>query len=459
MSEATPVKRARGDMTQGNIVAALALFALPILLTNFFQQFYVTVDSMILGQYSGKEALAAASNCGFLISALVCFFNGVSVGAGVVLAQLFGAHDEGRFGRAVWSAGALALVAGLLLTAVCFVIARPCLALMNLEGEVLEQAVVYMQVYALSTLPALVYNMGAAVFRAYGDSTTPMAVLVVTSVVNVALAFCFVAALDMGVFGAALATVLAQLASALATLVCIARRRERCCIAGTRPVVDAVLVRRMLGIGIPNGIQYMVICLSSVIISSQINLYGIDAMDGFGAYSKVDGWIYMPAGAVQSAIITFVGQNVGAGEFGRARTGVVVGTLLNVCVVEAIVGALWLVRVPVFALFSTDPDVIAAAEQAMAAIVPLYALYAIYMSVCGLYYGVGSTLVPMALALAIMCLFRIAWVFAAQAVYPSPVSIYLSYPVTWLLMVVAMFTYYFRGRWNYRAQIAGAPRR
>jgi Na+-driven multidrug efflux pump len=167
----------------------------------------------------------------------------------------------------------------------------------------------------------------------------------------------------------------------------------------------------------------------------------------------------MPAGAVQSAIITFVGQNVGAGEFGRARTGVVVGTLLNVCVVEVIVGALWLVRVPVFALFSTDPDVIAAAEQAMAVIVPLYALYAIYMSVCGLYYGVGSTLVPMALALAIMCLFRIAWVFAAQVVYPSPVSIYLSYPVTWLLMVVAMFTYYFRGRWNYRAQIAGALRR
>ncbi len=451
-------RKGHGDMTQGAILPSLVLFALPILLTNFFQQLYVTVDSMILGQWSGNVALAAVSSCGFLTATIICFFNGLAVGAGVVLAQLFGSRDTRRFGRCVWTAGALSLVGGVAACLVCFAVARPCLALMNLEGEVLEQAVLYMRVYAVSTLPMVVYNMGASAFRAHGDSRTPMTILVGASVVNLVLALLFVAVMDMGVFGAALGTVVAQALSAAAMVVCAWTRRSVLHIDRVPPTVDRTLLRRMLGIGVPNGVQMTVICLSSVIISSQINLYGLETMDGFGAYSKIDGWLYMPIGSIQNAIVTFVGQNIGAHDFLRARRGVWVGLALNVVVTVALCLAMWGLRYPVLGLFSPDSAVVREGIRAMAIIVPLYFVYAIYMSVCGLYYGVGSTMVPMMFALAFMCVLRIAWVLAAQAVAPSPEAIYMSYPVAWFFMVASMFAYYVWGCWNYKDEIRGAVR-
>ncbi len=450
--------RGRGDMTQGPILLALVSFALPILLTNFFQQFYVTVDSMILGQWSGNVALAAVSNCAFLTSTIICFFNGLAVGAGVVLAQLFGSRDDRRFGRCVWTAGALSVAGGLVASLVCFAVARPCLALMNLDGEVLDQAVLYMHVYAVSTLPMVVYNMGASVFRAHGDSRTPMVILIGASIVNLGLALLFVAGLGMGVFGAALGTVIAQTLSAAAMVARAWMRRGVLNIDRVKPTVDRALLKRMLGIGVPNGVQMTVICLSGVIISSQINLYGLETMDGFGAYSKIDGWLYMPIGAIQNAVVTFVGQNVGAHDFLRARRGVWVGLALNVCVTVALCLAMWALRYPVLGLFSPDPAVVEEGVRAMATIVPLYFVYAVYMSMGGLYYGVGSTMVPMLLALAFMCALRIAWVFAVQALAPSPEAVYMSYPVAWLFMVASMFAYYLWGNWNYKGEIRGAAR-
>ena len=446
-------------MTEGGIVGPLALFALPMLMTNFFQQFYVTVDSMIVGQWSGNVALAAVSTCAFLISTIVCFFNGVSVGAGVVLAQLFGARDTRRFGNAVWAAGVLALVGGLLMTGICVAISRPCLSLMNLEGEVLEQAVVYMRTYALGMLPMVVYNMGSAVFRAHGDSRTPMVVLAVSSVLNLGLACLFVIALDLGVFGAAIATGCAQLFSACLTLVLVWRRREMLCIAGRGPVVDGAIIRRMLGVGVPNGVQMMVICLSSVIISSQINLYGLEVMDGYGAYSKIDGWLYMPIGSIQSAIVMFVGQNIGAAHYGRAKRGVLVGGVLAVAVTAVLCTTMWLVRYPVLGMFSPDLQVVRYGIQAMATVLPLYCVYAVYMALCGLYYGVGSTVAPMVFALTFMCVMRIVWVLSVQAVHPDPTAIYLSYPVSWFFMVGSLALYYRLGKWKYKDQIRGASLR
>lgn len=450
--------RGHGDMTRGPILLSLVFFALPILLTNFFQQFYVTVDSMILGQWSGNVALAAVSTCAFLTSTVICFFNGLAVGAGVVLAQLFGSRDYRRFGRSVWTAGALSLVGGVVASAVCFAVARPCLSLMNLDGEVLEQAVLYMHVYAVSTLPMVVYNMGASVFRAHGDSRTPMVILICASVVNLGLALLFVAVLGMGVFGAALGTVIAQTLSAAAMAVRAWMCRATLHIDHVAPTVDRALLKRMLGIGVPNGVQMTVICLSGVIISSQINLYGLEAMDGFGAYSKIDGWLYMPIGAIQNAVVTFVGQNVGAHDFLRSRRGVWVGMALNVAVTFVLCATMWLLRYPVLGLFSPDPAVVEEGIRAMSTIIPLYFVYAVYMSMGGLYYGVGSTMVPMLFALAFMCALRIAWVFTVQAVAPSPEAVYMSYPIAWLFMVASMFLYYRWGKWNYKEEIRGAAR-
>lgn len=454
--DAPPAPRGHGDMTRGPILLSIVLFALPILLTNFFQQFYVTVDSMILGQWSGNVALAAVSTCAFLTSTVICFFNGLAVGAGVVLAQLFGSRDFRRFGRCVWTAGALSLVGGVVASVVCFAVARPCLSLMNLEGEVLEQAVLYMHVYAVSTLPMVVYNMGASVFRAHGDSRTPMVILICASIVNLALALLFVAVLGMGVFGAALGTVIAQTLSAAAMVVRAWVRRSALHIDRVAPTVDRALLRRMLGIGVPNGVQMTVICLSGVIISSQINLYGLETMDGFGAYSKIDGWLYMPIGAIQNAVVTFVGQNIGAHDFLRARRGVWLGLVLNVAVTVVLCLAMWLLRYPVLGMFSPDPAVVEEGVRAMATIVPLYFVYAIYMSMGGLYYGVGSTMAPMLFALTFMCALRIVWVFAVQAIAPSPEAVYMSYPVAWLFMVASMFLYYAFGHWNYRDEVKGA---
>ncbi len=446
----------RSDMTQGGIVSGLVLFALPLLITNFFQQFYVTVDSMILGQWSGDIALGAVSSCSYLIMAVICFFGGVSVGAGIVLAQLFGAHNDEHFGRAVWTTGGLALIAGVLMILISLAISRPCLALMNLEGEVLEQGVLYMRVYSISMLPMVVFNMAAAVFRSQGDSRTPMVILIITSAFNLGMALLFVAVCGMGVFGAALATVLAQLLSAVIAVICIWRRRSAVHIEGMRPAFDRAIAKRILLIGIPNGTQSMVISLSSVIISSQVNLFGLEAMDGFGAYSKIDGWIYMPVGSIQSAIVTFVGQNIGAGTFARARRGVAVGIILNVAVTIGLCLLMWALRYPVLGLFSSNPDVIAYGVQAMACIIPLYFVYAFYMSISGLYFGVGSTIAPMAFSLIFMCVMRIAWVLVMPLLIPGLPTIYISYPVSWVCMLIALGIYYFRGKCHYADKVRQA---
>ncbi len=443
----------RGDMTSGRILPTLALFALPMLATNFFQQFYVTVDSMILGHWAGNVALGAVSSCAYLISTITCFFFGVSVGAGVVLSQLFGAHDRARFGRAVWACGWLSVLCGLLMTAVTVALSRPCLVLMNLTGEALEDAVLYMRVYALGMLPMVVYNMGSAVFRARGDSNTPMVVLAATSVFNLVAAYLLVAVLGLGVAGAAAATTLSQLLSAVATVACVWARREGYCIAGTRPALDGALCGKMLRIGIPNGVQVAVICISSVIISSQVNLYGIEATDGFGAYSKLDGWLYMPVGAVQGAITTFVGQNVGAGRFDRVRRGMLAGTALNVGITVALCCLMWALRWQLLGMFSPDAEVVRLGVEAMGVIVPLYFVYAVYMSLDGMLYGVGSPLAPMVLAVAFMCAMRIAWVLGVQALAPALAHIYMSYPIAWVCMVASLLAYFRFGHWRYKDKI------
>lgn len=458
-SDASAHRKSAGDMTQGAILPTLALFALPMLVTNFFQQFYVTVDSMILGHWAGNIALGAVSSCSYLISAITCFFFGVSVGAGVVLAQLFGSHDGTRFGRAVWSTGALSIVAGVLMMLVSIALSEPCLTAMNLTGAALDDAVLYMRVYSLSMIPMVVYNMGSAVFRARGDSRTPMVILIVASILNLALAYLFVAVLGMGVTGAAAATALAQTLSAVLTVIWVWRDRALFFIAGTSPTVDPTLMRKMLSIGIPNGVQVTMICLSSVIISSQVNLYGIVATDGLGAYSKLDGWLYMPVGAIQGAITTFVGQNIGAQRFDRAKKGVLAGGVLNVGITVALCATMWLLRWQLLGMFSPDPEVIALGVQAMSVIIPLYFLYAIYMTLDGLYYGVGSAMVPMMLAVVFMCAMRIVWVLTVQAVAPSLPGIYLSYPAAWICMVASLLVYYRWGSWNYRDEIRAAGRR
>lgn len=455
MSAATPTtqKHSRGDMTQGRIMPTLALFALPMLATNFFQQFYVTVDSMILGHWAGNVALGAVSSCAYLISTITCFFFGVSVGAGVVLAQLFGAREEDKFGRAVWGCGFLAVAAGILMMVVSVGLSRPALAAMNLTGEALDDAVLYMRVYSLSMMPMVVYNMGSAVFRARGDSSTPMVILAVASLCNLGLAFLFVAGLSWGVAGAATATALAQTISAALTIACVWHRRASLHLAGTRPVLDRRLCARMLSVGIPNGVQSAVICVSSVIISSQVNLYGIEATDGFGAYSKIDGWLYMPVGAIQGAITTFVGQNVGAHRFDRAKRGVGAGMVLNVGVTLVLCCTMWTLRWPLLGLFSPDPNVASLGVQAMSIILPPYFVYAVYMSLNGLYYGVGAALVPMSFAVAFMCVMRVVWVLAAQAIAPSLPAIYVSYPIAWVCMVASLGAYYRWGTWKHKEQI------
>ncbi len=444
------------DMTSGPILPAIALFSLPILVTFLFQQLYVTIDGMILGRFVGNVALAAVSNCGYLTATIVCFFNGVSVGAGVVLAQLFGARDHDRFGRAVWAAGFLALASGLVLTVASIVLARPCLSLMNLSGEVLDQAVLYMVVYAFSSLPMTVYNMGCAVFRSFGDSRTPMAILAVSSLANVGLALLFVVAWGWGVFGAALGAVFAQLIAGVLTCLLVWRRRRVCCIEATRPSLDRRLLRWMLSIGLPSGVQVSVLCASSIFISARINTFGLEVMGGFGAYSKIDGWFYLPAEAVQAGIMTFVGQNLGARRYARARHAVRRGLVLNVLVMAALCAIVYLFRYPVIGLFSSDPAVVEAGVQALATIVPLYFLYAAYCALGGLFDGVGSTRVPMVLSLLIMCVARIVWIYTAGLAFPSPVTIYLSYPVTWVAIVAASLVYAYKGSWNHARDIRGS---
>ena len=435
-------------ITEGVIWKQLLLFFFPIVLGTFFQQLYNTADAIIVGKAVGKEALAAVGgSTGTLISLLVGFFVGVSSGASVVIAQLFGARQARDVSRAVHTTMALALSSGALLTAVGLLFSISILELMGTPQEVMTYAVPYLSIYFLGMIPQLVYNIGSGVLRAVGDSRRPMLFLICAALTNIVLDILLVLGLNLGVRGAAIATVLSQVVSAVLILVSLCHAQPVYRLHFRRIRFHGDMLARIVRIGLPAGLQSVMYSLSNMIIQASVNGFGTDVMAAWTAYGKIDGLYWMMISAFGVSITTFAGQNFGARRYDRMRRSVRVCLGMAAGVTVFMTALILAVGRPMLGMFTDDAHVVETGMSIIRLIVPTWITYLCIEILSGAMRGAGDSLMPTLMTLTGVCLMRVFWVtVVVPRMHQLPVLL-LSYPITWVITSAMFIVYYLRGRW------------
>lgn len=438
--------RARQQITEGVIWKQLLIFFFPILMGTFFQQMYNTVDTIIVGRLVGTEALAAVGATGPLVSMVNGFFIGVSSGATVVLSQAYGAGDRKGVSDSIHTGVALSLLLGVMLTAIGICLGGRVMGWMGTPENCMADATTYLRIYFAGSIGTVVYNMGAGILRAMGDSKRPMLFLMVTCILNVVLDLLFVAVLHKGVAGAALATVLSQMISAVLPIVVLLRQKEdRLELRKLR--IERSLLGRILRIGIPAGLQFVTFDFSNVLIQSGINSFGDITMAAWTSYGKTDALVWMISGAFGVSITTFVGQNFGAQKYSRIRKGTWTCLAMGVVMVAALDALLLAFRTPILGIYTDNPEVIAVGSMVMLSIMPYEFLFMPIEVFAGTMRGVGNSLMPTLITGSCVCLFRVVWLMTAVRHWHSLKTLTLSYPLSWALAAAVFLVVYFKGNW------------
>lgn len=438
--------RERQQITEGVIWKQLLIFFFPILMGTFFQQMYNTVDTIIVGRLVGTEALAAVGATGPLVSMVNGFFIGVSSGATVVLSQAYGAGDRKGVSDSIHTGVALSLVLGVMLTAIGICLGGRVMGWMGTPENCMADATTYLRIYFAGSIGTVVYNMGAGILRAMGDSKRPMLFLMVTCILNVVLDLLFVAVLHMGVAGAALATVLSQMISAVLPIVVLLRQKEdRLELRKLR--IERSLLGRILRIGIPAGLQFVTFDFSNILIQSGINSFGDITMAAWTAHGKTDALTWMVTGAFGVSITTFVGQNFGAQKYSRIRKGTWTCLAMGVVTVAALDALLLAFRTPILGIYTDNPEVIAVGSMVMLSIMPYEFLFMPIEVFAGTMRGVGNSLMPTLITGSCVCLFRVVWLMTAVRHWHSLKTLTLSYPLSWALAAAVFLAVYFKGNW------------
>lgn len=433
-------------LTEGPVSRQLFRFALPLLLSNFFQQLYNTIDAAIVGTFVGDSALAAIGSAGQLTVFLIYFFLGLSTGASIRISLSYGEQQYERMERETHTAIVLGVLSGAALTGLGLLFAPNLLRLMNLEGESLDNAVQYIRCYFLSMIPMMLYNMGSGILRAVGDSKTPLCCLLLSGGVNVVLDLLFVVVFDWKVAGAALATVLAQTISAVFLLEQLRRAEGPWQIELCRLRMDRSSLGHIVHIGVPTGVQSVLVTFSNVIVQSQVNRFGLDVMAGVTSYLKIEGILYMPIDAMSLSISNFIGQNLGAGRKEAVKSAMRTGMLLILALTLALEAVLLLTGRSILRLFSQEEEVLSYSLAMLHTLVPLYFVYAVNQTLVGGIRGMGNALSPMLITLLSMCCLRIVWIVAGLQVYNHVQVIFVSYPLTWLVTMFSLSICYRRTR-------------
>ena len=438
--------RARQQISEGVIWKQLLIFFFPILMGTFFQQMYNTVDTIIVGRLVGTEALAAVGATGPLVSMVNGFFIGVSSGATVVLSQAYGAGDRKGVSDSIHTGVALSLLLGVMLTAIGICLGGRVMGWMGTPENCMADATTYLRIYFAGSIGTVVYNMGAGILRAMGDSKRPMLFLMVTCILNVVLDLLFVAVLHKGVAGAALATVLSQMISAVLPIVVLLRQKEdRLELRKLR--IERSLLGRILRIGIPAGLQFVTFDFSNVLIQSGINSFGDITMAAWTSYGKTDALVWMISGAFGVSITTFVGQNFGAQKYSRIRQGAWTCLALSIAMVCALNVTLLLFRSQILGIYTDNPEVIAVGSMVMLSIMPYEFLFMPIEVFAGTMRGVGNSLMPTLITGSCVCLFRVVWLMTAVRHWHSLKTLTLSYPLSWALAAAVFLVVYFKGNW------------
>lgn len=434
-------------MTEGSIWKKILFFSIPLILGNLFQQLYNTVDSVIVGRFIGSSALAAVSCGGSVINLLIGFCIGASAGAGVVIAQAYGAQDKEGVKKAVHTTIAIAIVAGMIVTVAGIFLIPSMLRLMGTPAEVYQDAVVYLQVYFGGMLFSVIYNMAAGILNAVGNSRRSLIYLMVAAISNIFLDLLFVVVFQMGVVGVALATDISQLLSCIFILRFLIRSKESYRVYPKEIKFYPGLPSKIIKIGLPTGIQNIVIALSNVIIQSSINSFGTIVMAGFASYVKIDGFNFLPVMSFSMAATTFTGQNIGGERYDRVKRGMKVSLAMGIGYTIC-TGILLMVFAPqVMGIFTTSQEVIDCGVYMMKFFCPFYAVLAYIHIMAGTIRGTGKTLPPMLIILFSLCVFRIIWIATAVPKIGELYGLIMVYPLSFGVGAILTTIYAIKGKW------------
>lgn len=438
-------------ITEGPIWRHLLSFFFPILLGTFFQQLYNTVDAIIVGNFVGTEALAAVGGpAAVLINFLVNLFVGLSSGATVIVAQYYGARQIQELRRTVHTAIALAIAAGLGVMVLGISLSYPVMVLMGTPAEVMDYSLIYLRIYFVGSIASFLYNVGSSVLRAIGDTKRPLYFLIAACLTNIVLDLIFVVGFGLEVLGVALATVLSQIVSAVLVMLVLCRPDSIFCIARKEIRFHPDILKSILRIGLPTGLQSDMYTISNMLIQSCINSFGTSTMAAWTAFCKLDAFYWMISGAFGISITTFVGQNFGAQRYDRVRKSVRVCLLLSLVTALLVSGLYALGAQPLLRMFSTDTQVIEIGTFILWRMSPFYFTFICVEVMAGAIRGTGDSLKPMLLTCGGVCVLRVVWIFTVLPLDRTLGTLLLSYPMTWSITSLLFIIYYVRGNWMRR---------
>lgn len=434
-------------MTEGSIWKKIVFFAIPIMWGNLFQQLYNVVDSLIVGNFLGKDALAAVSSSGSIIFLLVGLFSGIFIGAGVVISRFYGAKDYENMSLAIHTSIAFALIAGVLLTALGIWFVPILLELMNTPESVLPNSILYFRIYFGGVMAVILYNTASGIFQAVGDSKHPLYYLIVSSITNVVLDLLFVAVFHWGVAGAGYATVISQCVSAALGFIRLSRVDTVYRVDWHKIRLNPTMLKQILAMGIPSGLQNSIISIANIVVQSNINAFGAMAVAGCGAYSRIEGFGFLPITSFTLSMTTFIGQNLGAKKYDRAKKGSVFGIFATIILAE-LVGLMIYWLSPLFiACFSREPQVIEYGVLQARTVTLFYFLLAFSHCIAGILRGAGRSLIPMLVMLLCWCIIRITYVTIITSYVPGIRVVFWAYPITWSLSSLCFLLYYLKADW------------
>ena len=434
------------DMCSGPLLSRILLFAIPLICSGVLQLVFNATDIIVVGRFVSSNAMAAVGSTSSLINLLVNFFIGISVGANVLVARFRGANDFDDAQETVQTALITAVAGGFVLIALGILLARPMLVWMATPDEVISQAVLYMRVYFIGMPATMLYNFGAAILRAVGDTRRPLYFLTLAGLVNVAGDLLFVLVLDMGVAGVAVATVISQISSATLIVLCLMRQDGMCNVNLRRMRFHRDKFLRIMQVGLPAGLQSVIFNISNVLIQSSINSFGATVVAGNTAASNIEGFVYTSMNALYQTSLSFTSQNLGARQFGRIDK-ILVRCLALVFVIGLVLGnGAHLLGQTLLGIYTGEPEVIAYGMMRLGVVSVTYCLCGMMDVVAGSVRGLGYSILPMLVSLVGACVFRIIWIFTVFQWQHTLFSLYISYPISWALTICAHLVCYFAVR-------------
>ena len=441
------MQQSQSDMLKGGIFRSILWFSIPLLVGNFFQQLYNTVDSYVVGNYVSTNALAAVGASTPVINMLVGFFMGLSTGAGVVISQYYGAGRTRLMSKAIHSSLALTAVLSVVFTAAGLLFTRPLLNAIGVPQEVMPDSVLYLTIYFTGMTFSLFYNIGAGILRAIGDSRHPLYYLAAASVVNIVLDFTFVCAFHMGVAGVAIATVIAQAVSSAMVMYKLIRTKESYQVRVREIRMNRLMIWKIVGIGFPAALQQSITSFSNVIVQSYVNYFGAAAMAGYSATLRIDGFLQLPPQSMIMAITTFVGQNIGAKQYKRVKKGVFAAWLMSSVVILA--GAMFMFfngRL-IVRIFTDDAEVIRVGNAMLQIFAAGYIFLPVVQILNGALRGAGLSKVPMYFMVGCFVVLRQIYLMIAIPMTGKLELVFAGWPITWVVCAAGMLAYYLKADW------------